>query len=244
MDFGFATSITSLDKVNLALEAMDDYDCDTIRLAMTNTNIQRGTRPFSPAIIQQVLDNSPYTVISDPNHTYPPGSIGWNDYDEVLSRCMELIDDFASYEDRFLLEPVNEMTISTHQQFFQDLINDLRAYGYVGWLVYNLLPGQGPQQPLTLNDPLNKTAGGFHNYFNTASVNYAMDWVNRFLSRNILCVATEIGSNWNEYREFTSTNVQKVVDFSQQAYDLGLHNSGHSAAVILVWLNKDIENLR
>lgn len=247
VEYGFASSLRTLSQVDVMLDAMNDHTCDTFRFAMNNTAIQSGTRPYIPDAIAQFLETSNYIAISDPNHTYPQGSINSpsaTTLNAVINRCKELITRFSSYGDRFIIEPLNEYTGTDHASVMNQIIASLRAFGYTGWILYNLLPGTGPQNPLTLNDPLNKIAGGFHNYFNTATVSYAMGWARKFSNAGIWSINTEIGANWNEYGSFTSTNVQKVVDYFQQSYDEGLRSDGNRKIVNMLWFNHDVDNLR
>jgi hypothetical protein len=247
MEYGFATSITSLSKLSLILDAMDDHTCDTLRFAMNNNAIQSGSRPYIPDAIQQFLETTNKIAIVDCNHTYPQGSINNPSstvLNSIISRCKELIDKFSIYGRRFVIEPLNEYTGTNHASIMQQIVDSLRAYGYTGLILYNLLPGTGPQTPLVINDPLNNIAGGFHNYMNGSSVNYSMAFARKFSDIGVKCINTEIGASYNEYSDFNSINVNSVVDYFQQAYDLGYMPNGDCKVVNMLWMNHDIDNLR
>lgn len=249
MEFGIATSITDVGAsfaahTDAVLDKMAEYNMDTIRLAMNNNAIQSGTRPYVPSIITYILETTNYIVISDPDHTFPQGTIdNWSYIPAIVSRCKEVIGLGADYGDRFIVEPWNESMFDQSEMasFTQEIIDQLRAYGYTGWILYNLLNGHGAQYPLNLTD--SKVIGGFHNYMNGSTPSYTMTLSRRFSDAGIRCVNTEIGASWEEYKDFNSENVQEITDFFKSAFDEGWHATENCRKICpLLWMSHNIDN--
>lgn len=261
MRFGFSTSVTSSANLTAFMNAMGQYDCDIARFATSNVNIpgqSTGSRPYLPDLVQDYLDTSSYSIVFDPDHTYPQGSINNPTAAmklAILNRCKEVITRFQGYGKRFILEPLNEYTGDDHATLLNEIIAELRLFNYTGAILYNLLPANGPpntngpQYPLVLNDPANNIIGGWHNYFqNATSTTSQMDRTMRFVNAGIRSINTEIGAAYattsTEYANYTVTNVGLITKYFQDCYDLGVDSKGDRKVVNCLWMNHNIENLR
>lgn len=254
MEFGFATSITADSYVQPLINALHEYNCDSVRLAMNNSAVQTGSRTYNENWVKAMLDAG-FTVVADCNHTFGSGAAGRLQVNEVVkahmedikARCRRVATLFGSYGNRFKIEVFNEVTDINLQNMLQEVIDDLRKIGYNGWINYHLLPGEGPQNPLTFTDPC--IAGGWHTYFQNATTTTSL--MNRtmlFVDKVILSLNTEIGAAYatggTEYDNYTPTNVGLVTKYLDDCYRLGKRADGNRKVVNFLWMNKNLENLK
>jgi hypothetical protein len=86
----------------------------------------------------------------------------------------------------------------------------------------------------TINDPLDNTYQGYHYYFNSWSVSYAISNAKLALSKGIKLINTEVGADYREHGYYTTYTVDELDSFLSQCESLGVSN--------LVWMNEDLNN--
>ena len=147
----------------------------------------------------------------------------------VESSIFEVLERWPSNQ-RVAVELINEYVSDDFYPRMQGLVDKIRAAGYSNPVVVNKW-----NQPWTkIDDPLDNTYQGYHFYFNSWSLNGAMRQINTALSRGIKIINTEVGADYNEYRQFDSSEVQELSSFLSQCEELGVGNT--------VWLNENLNN--
>jgi hypothetical protein len=256
MRFGFATGITSTTGRDGVLSKLSQYNCDSIRVSQGNTAIQGTSRPFNLDYVQACL-NAGLMVVYDCNHALFSDGDYTPYLSQVLARCHAVIDYFANYPDiiyRMVVEPVNELhlTVANHTAFIQQIVDDLRAYGWRGWIHDGLVASfSASSMPLAVDDsPYNKFVGGTHWYAQSAStLNWPQTAIHRYMDRGLWSLHTEFGAAYGspEYAYYTSTNVALMTSLFQWCYDQGTWPSGNAVGMGKVtpflWMNTNVVNL-
>ncbi len=253
--FGFATTVTDAVGPARTLQACSDYGVGCIRLAQSNNAIQSpNSRPYNKNYVKTFLDAG-YKVVYDCNHA-TMGTIQRSHLASVLARCHDVIDTFGAYTEQMVLEAINECTLSVaeHTAFMQDIVDDLREYGWKGWIHDDLVTSyQVSDAPLLIHDPLNLFCGGWHWYAQSAtSLTNILQRIHRYVDAGQWSLNTEFGAAYNnsgpEYDKYTSTNVGLISQLFQACKDLGKFPSGPAVGrwrtVPFLWMNHDTDDLR
>jgi hypothetical protein len=226
---GYPTSTAQIDAI---LQVMDDNGLNIYRMSF-NPEWARGPHPYHAEYVQYFLDHSSHTIIVDRNHIYPPNEEGaqttrdnWN---TAKNSVFQILETWPNNQ-RVAVELVNEYVSNDFYPRMQSLVDEIRDAGYTNPIIVNKW-----NQPWTaINDPLDNTYQGYHYYFNSWSVNGAIQQINTALSKNIKLINTEIGASYNEGRDFTTETVNELVNFLQQCNELGVGNT--------IWMNENLSN--
>ena len=227
---GYPTSTTQIDQI---IEAITENGLNTYRLSFNPEWFSGKPHPYRADYVQYFLDNSDFVIIVDRNHIYPPQESGAaearNNWDVVERSVFEVLERWPN-NPRVMVELVNEYVSDDFYPRMQDLADKIRAAGFTNAIVVNKW-----NQPWTkIVDPLDNTYQGYHFYFNSWSVSGAIQQMNIALSRGIKIINTEVGADFNEYRQFDSAEVQELISFLLQSEELGIGNT--------VWLNENLNN--
>lgn len=173
--------------------------------------------------VQYYLDNCDHEVIVDYYHQYPMGALSTSDLEETTKQGLEIADAFNN-NPRVWLEPFNERTNSNLDDYIQSYVDDIRDEGYTYKIVVNKWD-QTWTQMASVNDPLDKFYSGYHFYFNSGSWSTAESQMQTALDKGIKLINTEIGADYNEYREFSLSEVQRVNEFCEWCEQKGVGNT-------------------
>ena len=114
----------------------------------------------------------------------------------------------------------------------QGLLDDIRDAGYTNMIVCNKWNTGWSSSKLI--DPLDNTYMGYHFYFNSWSVSGATSSMQEALNAGIKLINTEIGADFNEYSQFSSSEVQELNDFMAWCAQREIGNT--------VWMNENLNN--
>ena len=223
---------TSTSQINAILQVMEDNGLNIFRMSF-NPEWMRGPHPYHQEYVQYFLDHSSYTIIVDRNHIYPPTEEGaqtardnWN---TARNSVFQVLETWPN-NPRVMVELVNEYVSTDFYSRMQSLVNEIRDAGYTNPVVVDKW-----NQPWTvISDPLDNVYQGYHFYFNSWSVNGAIQQINTALSKGINLINTEVGASYNEGKDFTTETVKELFNFLQQCTELGVGNT--------VWMNENIGN--
>jgi hypothetical protein len=203
-----------------------------------NLNIYR--MGFAPSVnpnpyVQYYLDNCDYDLIVDIWHIYPPGTMSdsqWRDLEaDVLAFCR----DFAAYQDRIWIEPVNEREDRDLADHIQPIVSAIRNAGYTYTIVANKF-GQSWRDMASIDDPLDKFWTGYHYYFDYWRVADAKADMTTALNLGLKLINTEVGADADEYREFSQYEVDELNEFLVWCAQRDIWNA--------VWMRYGLGNLQ
>jgi hypothetical protein len=172
---------------------------------------------FAPSVnpdpyVQYYLDHCNYHLIVDIWHMYPPGTLSdwqWSELeDDVLAFCS----DFAGYQDRVWIEPVNEREDHDLAAHIQTIVSAIRAAGYSYNIVVNKF-GQSWWDMASIRDPLDKFWTGYHFYFDYWRLTDAKSEMTTALNLGLKVINTEVGADADEYPAFSQYEVDELNDF-------------------------------
>ncbi|MHA2060682.1 MAG: cellulase family glycosylhydrolase [Candidatus Sifarchaeia archaeon] len=232
---GFSGYVTSIQKLQDTIDIMKSQGFNTYRISYRPSwlNSEGSYHGYNAAWIDYVLDNTHFLVIVDGNHLYPPSEETAADarahWSEVRGRVFEVLQRYPN-NPRVAIELINEYASGDYHSLMQGLIDDIRGAGYTNMIVVN----KWNTSWKSFNDPLGKTYQGYHYYFNSWSVSGAMSQMGTAQGKGIKVINTEIGASYNEYNDFTQSNVDELSDFIEQCKTKGLGN--------LIWMNNDHDN--
>jgi hypothetical protein len=223
---------TSTSQVSDIIQVMDTNGLNIFRMSF-NPEWMRGPHPYHQEYVQYFLDHSSYTIIVDRNHIYPPTEEGaqtardnWN---TARTSVFQVLETWPN-NPRVMVELVNEYVSTDFYSRMQSLVNEIRDAGYTNPVVVDKW-----NQPWTvISDPLDNVYQGYHFYFNSWSVNGAIQQINTALSKGINLINTEVGASYNEGKDFTTETVKELFNFLQQCTELGVGNT--------VWMNENLGN--
>jgi hypothetical protein len=232
---GFSGYVTSISKLQGTIDIMHAQGLNTYRICFKPSwlNSEGSYHGYNTAWIDYVLDNTNFQIIVDGNHLYPPSEETAADarahWSEVRGRIFQILQRYPN-NPRVAVELINEYAADDFNSLMQGLIDDIRNAGYSNIIVAN----KWNTYWHSLSDPLGKTYQGYHYYFNSWSVSGAMIQMGYAQSNGIKVINTEIGASYNEYGDFTQSNVNELSDFIAQCNSIGAGN--------LIWMNNDHDN--
>jgi hypothetical protein len=227
---GYPTSTSEIDRI---LDVMDAYGLNIYRMSFNPEWFSRKKHPYRASYVQYFLDHSPYTLIVDRNHLYPPSDesaqAARTHWDTVRSSIFDVLETWPN-NPRVIVELINEYCSSDFYPRMQTLIDDVRAAGYTNPLLANKW-----NQPWTaLDDPLNSTYQGYHFYFNSWSLKGATDQMTTARAKGIKLINTEVGADYNEASSFTRDTVEELNEFMEWCAERDIGNC--------VWMNENLAN--
>ena len=211
------------------------YNVDTYRIAFSPV-LTGGTRPYVPAYVDYLLENSNLNVIVDRFHHTQNAVVdnaGWAQLTQMELECLTR----WGNNPRVLIEIINEYAYSDWHSRCQDVITAIRNVGYNNGLVAN--KHSAPQAWTPFNDAVDNTYQGFHFYMDQylPSPATAKDMMTAAIAAGVTkLVNTEIGADVSE-APFTQELVNKLNDFLRWCRD-PTRNIGNN-----VWLATATNNL-
>jgi predicted deacylase len=203
-----------------------------------NLNIYR--MGFAPSVnpnpyVQYYLDNCDYDLIVDICHMYPPGTMSDSQWRELEANVLAFCRDFAAYQDRIWIEPVNEREDYDLADRIQTIVTAIRDAGYTYNIVANKF-GQSWRDMASIHDPLDKFWTGYHYYFDHWQVADAKADMTTALNLGLKLINTEVGADADEYREFSQYEVDELNEFLIWCAERDIWNA--------VWMRYGLGNLQ
>ena len=227
---GYPTSTSQIDAI---IQVMDENNLNIFRMSFNPEWFGGKPHPYRANYIQYFLDNCDYYIIVERNHIYPPTEEGAQEardnWDIVENSLFDVLETWPNNQ-RVMVELINEYVSSDFYPRMQDLVDSIRDTGYTNPIVMN----KWNHQWTVINDPLDNTYQGYHFYFNSWSVSGATSQMETALSKGIKMINTEIGADFNEARDFDSSEVKELSDFISWCNDRGIGNT--------VWMNENLAN--
>lgn len=227
---GYPTSTSQIDQI---IKVMDDNNLNVYRMSFSPEWNSYSRHAYHASYVQYFLDHCDFTLIVDRNHIYPPTEDGAqearNNWNIVENSIFEVLRAWPN-NPRVGVDLINEYVSSDFYSRMQDLVNDIRSAGYTNPIVVN----KWSQSWRVINDPMDNTYQGYHFYFNSWSVSGAVSQMENALSKGIKIINTEVGADFNGYRDFDSSEVRELNDFIQWCTDRGISNA--------VWVNENLMN--
>lgn len=241
---GFSGTFMSQGGVDRAIAALNKYASHGLNVYRNSSGIDypggSSTRVWNPAYIDYFLAHSPYYIIIDRNHIYPPaGTADWvkirnQIYSDVLPRY--------GNNPRVGIEMTNEYYGLDVNTRFQDLEEEIRSDGYTNILGNNNHPHGGTQPWVNYDnlDPLRRTFQGMHFYFNQTTVSGAEWNINgpgQAISKGITSFCcTEVGANANETESlWTASQVSSLNQWLTWAKTMNVGTC--------IWMDRDVNHL-
>jgi hypothetical protein len=234
---GYTTGIAGVDQI---VSFIKTNNLNVWRASFTPSWKSGGNHAYDPARIQRFLDTCSANVIVDINHLYPPNADSdadaVNHWTDVENSVMNVLQQWKN-NPRVWIEPINEYTsldssLPDFYDLMQPLVTKIRQAGYTNPIVCDKM--YNPPWKM-INDPLNLTYQGYHNYMNEQTLSSIFSKLNAAQSAGIkLFVCTEVGASYNEYSDFTATNVGNLQTYLDQCADMGIGNT--------VWMREDLQN--
>jgi hypothetical protein len=183
--------------------------------------------------VRYFLEHSSYQLIVC-RHRYPIGEE--NNWASVQQWMLNLMAEFEEYADRLWIEPVNERNNNDLATRLITLVDAARDAGYTHRIVANKWTNHGwdEMRAVAHADPLDRFYTGFHFYFNNLGWSSAEREMQRALDLGLHLINTEVGADWNEAREFSQSEVDRVSEFMAWCAD---HDVGCT-----VWQRYGLEN--
>jgi hypothetical protein len=228
---GYPTSTYQIDQI---IQVMDENNLNIYRMSANPEWFSSKPHPYEENLVQYFLDNCDYYLIIDRNHIYPPTEEGAqearNNWNTVEDSLFEVLESWPNNQ-RVMVELINEYVSNDFYPRMQDLVDQIRDAGYTNPIVVDKW-----NQPWTvIDDPLDNTYQGYHFYFNSWSVSGATQQMQTALSKDIKIINTEIGADFNEYRDFDRSEVEELNQFLEWCYNHGVGNT--------VWMNENLNNM-
>jgi hypothetical protein len=231
---GFSGSPTGYAGIDKIISAINEYGFNAYRISF-NPSWTTGTRPYTPTYVDYFLAHCNHYLIIDRNHLYPPteGSLGTN-WAKAEAGIFEVLQRWGN-NPRVVIEIINEYNQPDQYTRVQTIIDHIRAAGYTNPILFNKQPSSTTW--VKLNDPLNRIYQGCHYYFGEGQSSYSLSQSRTLtaLGMGLNIVNTEVGASWNEYSDYTSTNVARL---SQWLAWSKTNNVGN-----MIWLSHDVDNL-
>ena len=234
---GFSGTPRSISECNDYIDALQEYECNAMRPAFSIlTQYIPGGRTWHEDYVWHLYDNWDGYLLLDVAHIYVYSSghtpdewsqIFYDHLDEVLPVILGRVQPFNGLS-RVGVELVNEYNIvsSGSNDFYRvaDRIADyLRSHGITNHLNCNM-----PSQHNSIIRPdATLDSQGCHFYFNSWSVNGAMNIMNGALADGITVWNTEVGADSGENP--TTSTTAELNQFLAQCHAKGIGN--------YVWLN-------
>ena len=227
---GYPTSKAQIDNIIATMKA---NGLNTYRMS-ANPAWSGGPHPYNKELVQYFLDNSDYTLIIDRNHLYPPteasATSARNNWNTVRNSILEILKAYPNNQ-RVVVELINEYVSNDFYPRMQALVDEIRQAGYTNPLLVNKW-----NQPWTvINDPLDNTYQGYHFYFNSWSPSGALSQMQTAQSKGIKLINTEVGADYNEYSQYTTSTVNELNQFLAECASRGIGN--------MVWMNENLDNM-
>lgn len=229
---GTSSYITSTSGVQSTITTAQNLGMNTMRLASRESWLDTGgstTRAFKRAYTDYILANTNLNVILDINHMYyttggkfdVDGGSAWiqQHWSQIKEWCLQVAQMYNG-NDRVIIEPLNEYSLSDFWTKCQEILTYLRSNGITNPIVFNKW-----EQPWTkLNDPLEKDYYSYHFYFNYWSVSGAMSQMNTALSKGLKICNTEVGAHTSGGSSITTALTTELNQFLAQCAALGIGN--------------------
>jgi len=232
---GFSGYVTSLAELDDTIAIMKAQGFNTYRISFRPSWLNRDNsyHGYTEAYIDHLLATTDFLVIVDGNHLYPPTEASAQDarthWTDVQNRLFQILSRYGN-NPRVAIELINEYVSTDYNTRMQALITAIREAGYTNMIVVNKWNTAWHK----FTDPLDNTYQGYHYYFNSWSVDGAMNQMEMAASRGIKVINTEIGASYNEYRDYTQSTVDETEAFIAQCTALGAGN--------LLWQNNNDDN--
>ena len=227
---GYVTSTSQIDQV---IKVMKENNLNTFRMGFRPAYEGRSSHSYQANYVQYFLDHCDYTIIVDINHLYPStessAKTARNNWQTITNSIFEVLRTWRN-NPRVMIELINEYVSSDFYPRMQDLVNQIRSSGYTNPIVIN----KWTQYWTKINDPLDNTYQGYHYYFNSWSVSGARSQMETALSKGIKIINTEVGADYNEYRNYDSSEVRELNEFLAWCSNKGIGNA--------VWVNENLMN--
>ena len=227
---GYPTSTSNIDQI---IKVMDDNNLNIYRMSFSPDWKGNTRHSYHSNYVQYFLDHCSYSIIIDRNHLYPPSASSdqdaRNNWQTVRTSIFQVLQAWPNNQ-RVMVDLINEYTSSDFYSRMQDLVNEIRSAGYTNPIVINKFS----QQWKVINDPIDNTYQGYHFYFNSWSVSGAISQMETALSKGIKILSTEVGADFNGYRNFDSSEVKELNDFLEWCTNRGIGNA--------VWVNENLMN--
>lgn len=222
----------STDIIDNIIAQMDEDGLNIYRMSIYYT-VDDYTRD---TMIQYFLDNCSYDLIVCRHKYDPGGDMSSAEWTAAQAWALDVCSTFSAYENRLWVEFENEAGDSDLATQCQTIVTAIRNAGYGHRLVANKW-NQTWASMAGVSDPLNKFYTGYHYYFNSWSVSGAQTQMNTALAAGCLIFNTEIGADFNEETQFSSSEVQEVTDFMAWCADTEYRNIGNA-----VWQRYGLQN--
>jgi len=225
-DSAGAYSTSIIDNV---IEYMDNKGLNLYRMSIYY-NVADATRD---AMVLHYLTHCNYPLIVC-RHVYNPGgSYSNSDWTDAQAWTLDLLATFSTYQNRLMVEPVNECGDSDIATHLQTLVTAVRAAGYTAPIVANKW-NQSWATMASVTDSLNRFYVGYHFYFNSWSVANAQAQMQTALDAGCKIINTEVGADYNEANAFSTSEVTALNQFNDWCYSHGISN--------LVWMRYGLQN--
>jgi hypothetical protein len=227
---GYPTSTRQIDKI---LQIMNENHLNIYRMSFNPEWFSSKPHPYRTDLIQYFLDNCNFTLIIDRNHLYPPTEesalAAQENWQVVEDSIFEILEQWPN-NPRVIVELINEYIFDDFYPKMQELVTKIRNQEYTNPILFNKW-----NQPWTkINDPINQTYQGYHFYFNSWSLQGAMNQIQIAHSKGIQLINTEIGADYREHDYFNQETVQELNNFILQCKELNVGNT--------IWMNENLDN--
>lgn len=233
---GFSGSITNQAAARDIIAESEARKLNAHRISFNPVWVTGGSRPYNPAIVDYLLDNSDLTIIVDRNHHTSQDTVDWAQAESSLMECLNR----WGNNPRIILEIINEFVHDGQNVWdrCEPIIQRIKAAGYSNKLLIN---------KHTLADDWRSIEADFyghHAYFSNLDdpdQDYNTLWqakaqMNNAIAVNCLpLVNTETGAHHQEANHFTAENVAILNEYLDWCKTLSIGN--------MLWMNRDLNNL-
>lgn len=219
--------------VDQVISMMDDTSTNIYRMSIYDS-VGDTTRD---AMITHFLENCSYQLCVCPHH-YPPHNYTQGEWNQNKAWVLDVADTFSSYASRLWIELANEpLDTDLHTQC-QTIVTAVRDEGYTNKLVcdrmdYGSSHSSSMTQMATVTDPDDEFYTGEHYYFTSGAWSTAESRVQSAISLGCKIFNTEIGADYNEYPNFSQSEVDRTTEFMENTKDLCSNT---------VWMRYGLEN--
>lgn len=235
---GYPTSIAELDSI---INELNARRANVYRMSANPEWFRSKPHPYREEYVAYMLEHWDGYIVVDRNHIYPPNESGASDLRSNMEQAKNsLLEVCAAFPNnpRVMVELLNEYVSIDFQQTTQTLINAIRNAGYTNPIVVNKWNTGWSTYP---TDPKSNLYGGMHFYFNSWSVSGALSQMNYALSQVQSgklkgVINTELGADYNEASQFSSSEVQELNNFLSECAAKGIGNC--------IWMNENLSNIR
>ena len=206
--------------IDQIIQTMDENGLNIYRMAFNDfRDIDTVVIPY----VQYFIDHCNYDIIIDFYHQYPMAELTSTQLSEVISRGLAIAEHFNN-NPRIILEPVNERTNTNLPSQIQTFIDEIRDAGYTYRICVNKWEHSWDSFA-TINDPLDRFYTGYHYYFNSGAWSSAESQMTSALNLGLKLINTEIGADYNEYSQFSQSEVDRVNEFCNWCEARGIGNT-------------------